>query len=389
MNKMKKWIAFYLMTLCFVVNAQKINFREGTLSDILSQAKTENKPVMLMGYATWCPHCNKMKSEVITDAAVADFYNKNFVCIMQDMEAGEGISTRKKYSVKSYPAFLFLNPQGELLYSISAELTAESFIKEGQNALDPKKQFPYLKTEFEKDVSNAENCLAYISALRRSNLKTDAEARKYLATQTDAQLISATNWKIIANGIRSIDSREFQFVLKNQAPFAAVSSAKRVEKKIVNMVQETLDPYVEASDTIRYFKNRPAAAKIGMVKTDSLIYNYDLKILESAKNWKAYRKVTAESVPKFSWKNAKQLREISKNYMNYIDDKTAMEDAIAWTKHSLELGESYESQIILARLYLKTGDMKEAKSWGEKAKLMATNNKWNTEQADVILEQIK
>jgi thioredoxin-related protein len=389
MNKMKKWIAFYLMFLCFAVNAQKINFREGTLSDILSQAKAENKPVMLMGYATWCPHCNKMKSEVITDAAVADFYNTNFVCIMQDMEAGEGISTRKKYSVKSYPTFLFLDPQGELLYSISAELTSESFIKEGQNALDPKKQFPYLKAEFEKDLSNTEHCLAYISALRRSNLKTDAVARKYFATQTEAQLISAANWKIIANGVRTIDSREFQFVLKNQQAFAGVSSAKRVEKKIVNMVQEALDPYVEASDTLRYFKARPAAAKIALIKTDSLIYNYDLKILESTKNWKAYRKVTAESVPKFSWKNAKQLREIAKNYMGFVDDKLALEDAIIWTKRSLELGESYESQIILGRLYLKIGDMKEAKIWGEKAKSMAMNNKWNTEQADVILEQIK
>src|SRR5690606_10355520 len=109
----------------------------------------------------------------------------------------------------------------ELLYSAHGEFSAQNFIKEAKNALDEKMQFPYLKARFEADPTNAENCLAYVSALRKSNLDTEAAAKKYLSALPDQQLISSVNWKIIANGIRDIDSREFQYVLKKQPEFAA------------------------------------------------------------------------------------------------------------------------------------------------------------------------
>ncbi len=390
MNNMKRNIVFLLALFCFAAHAQpKVNFREGKLADHLKEAKAQHKPLFFMGYATWCPHCNKMKKEVFTDTVVADFFNRNFVCAWQDMELGEGPALRKELHIKSYPAFVFFSPEGEFLYSSSAEYTADQIIQEAKNALDEKKQFPYLKSEFEKDVTNAEKCLSYVSALRRSNMDTEPAAKKYLSTQTDPQLVSAVNWRIIANGIRDINSREFQYVLKNQDQFATVSSKKRVEKKIINMVQEWLNPYVEVSDTVNYFKKRGAAAMIGLRKTDSLVYNYDLKILENTKNWKSYRKATAVGVKRFSWDNAQQLKEIAMVYMNDLSGKQELADAIEWSKRSLELKESYDTLIVIARLYLKAGDTKNAREWGEKARAMAVNYKWNTDKADEILQQIK
>jgi thioredoxin-related protein len=386
---MKKHLILFLLfsVACFAQHA--VNFRDGKFAEILKQARAENKPVFYMGYATWCPHCNKMKKDVMTDSLVADFYNRNFVCAAQDMEEGQGIAMRKKYHIKSYPTFLYLDGNGELLYSLSAELTAAEFIAEGKNALDPKKQLPFLKSQFSADPANAEHALAYISTLRKSSQDTDEAAKVYLATQTDAQLISAINWKIIANGIRDIDSREFQFVLKNQKEFAGVSSVIRVERKIINTVTETLNPFVESADTTSYFKRRPSAAAIHLAKTDSLIFAYDLRILERTKNWNAYRKVTLESVPKIAWNNAAQLKEIAMNYGANITDSEALTRSIGWTKRALELKDSYDCYLILARLYLKTGDKQSAKDWAEKARKMAVSYQWNTVEADNILTQIK
>ncbi|RZJ27991.1 MAG: DUF255 domain-containing protein, partial [Flavobacterium sp.] len=255
---MKKFLLLLLAS--FAVHAQeKINFREGKLSDILKIAKAENKPLLYMGYATWCEHCKKMKSEVITDKAVADYFNTNFVCMWQDMESGEGVDIRKKYSVRAFPTFLFFNPAGDLLYSVSGELTAAEFIGEGQNAFNEKKQFPYLKAQFDADPKNPDKCLAYVSALRRSNFDTEPIVKNYFSGMPDEQLVTENNWRIIANGVRDINSREFQYVLKNQAAFAGVSSAKRVDKKIVNMVQEWLTPFVDRLDTVGYMEKRRSA----------------------------------------------------------------------------------------------------------------------------------
>ena len=54
---MKKLVAYIILFAAGAMFAQpKINFREDSLPEILKVANTENKPVMLMGYATWCSH---------------------------------------------------------------------------------------------------------------------------------------------------------------------------------------------------------------------------------------------------------------------------------------------------------------------------------------------
>lgn len=387
---MKRVICFVLLLSAVAVVAQpKIDFREGQLADLLKIAQTENKPVMFMGYADWCEHCKMMKTEVFTDATVAEFYNKHFVCGWQDMESAAGMAIRKKYNVRAFPVFLFFDKNGELLYVANGEIKASNFIKEGENALNPKMQLPYLKAQFEADVTHADHCLAYLGALRKANLDTDKTAQQYLSRLTEDQLITNMNWKIIANGVRDINSREFQFVLKNQPEFAAVSSVKRVDRKILNMVQEWLAPAVESGDTVTYFKKRPPVEKIGMRQTDSLLFNFDLKIMEIVRDWDGYSRYAAAGVAKNAWNNAAKLKEIAKVYMNEIRDAEALRQAVGWAKRSLELNNAYDVHIIIARLYFYSGDKNMAKEWAEKAKTMAQNLKFDTKQADEILNLLR
>lgn len=387
---MKKLVSLLLILFAFGAIAQpKMDFRNGQLPELLKIAQTEDKPLLFMGYADWCEHCKMMKTEVFTDPKVIEFYNKNFVCGWQDMESAAGMAIRKKYNVRAFPVFLFFDKSGELLYVANGEIKADNFIKEGQNALNPKMQLPSLKSQFEADVTNAENCLAYVGALRKANLDTDAVSQKYLSNLTEDQLVSNMNWKIIANGVRDINSREFQYVLKKQPEFAAVSSAKRVERKILNMVQEWLAPAVELGDTMTYAKKRIPVEKIAMRQTDSLLFNFDLKIMEQTKNWNGYAKAAAAGVNKNAWHNAAKLKEIAKIYMNEIRDPKALNDAIGWAKRSLELNNAYDVHIIIARLYFYKGDRPMAKEWAEKARFMAQNLKFDTKQADDILNELR
>ena len=330
-----------------------------------------------------------MKSTVLTDPNVVAFFDKNFVCMWFDAEKEDGLALRKRYRIRAFPAFLFLDKTGELLYTASGEFTAANFIKEGQNALSTAHQLPELKKLFESDVTNADFALAYVSALRKHNQETDAAAQQYLSRLSDSELLSEINWRIIAQGVRDIDSREFQLILKKQNEFAAVSSKKRVDKKITNAAGEWLQPYVDASDTVNYFKQRASVAKIGLFKTDSLVFNFDLQILERTKNWNGYQKTAAAGVEKFAWKNAWQLKEITRVYMNHIDDPKALAQAVAWAKRSLELQDGYDTRVIIARLYLKAKDMKNAKQWAENAKAMAESYNFDNQPAVDILNQIK
>src|SRR5262249_6147 len=155
-----------------------------------------------------------------------------------------------------------------------------------------------------------EKSFNYVYALRIAMLDCSEPAKKHLATQNDSQLLNITNWKIIANGIMDINSREFQFVLKHQKEYSVIASPGRVERKIVNVADELLTPYVNGKDSVGYFTRRPMAESIHHPKVDSLIFKYDLNIYERLNNWEEYRKTADKSAESLAWNNSSQLRDI-------------------------------------------------------------------------------
>jgi len=392
---MKIKLFFFLIVLNFVLatnlDAQnKIQFDESGYQSVLQRSKKEQKPVFYMLYATWCTHCNKMKSEVFTDTLVINYMNKNFIMAWQDAEKGEGDYFKKKYGIRFYPTFLFLNEDGKELYNMSGEFTSDTFIKEAKNALVQEKQIVYLEQEFLADISNPDKCLAYISALNkgRDRKLLSPIAHQYLATQSESQLVSSTNWKIIANAVTDIQSREFQYVLQNQAAFEAVASSKRVKRKIENIVNELLQPSVEYKDSITYNKKRLIAQTIHTRSVDSLLFDFDIKITEKTSNWKKYKAITLASTDEFYAKNAKELQEIAFNYWKHITDPASLKIAIRWAQQSLALNDSYDTQVLLAKLYQKTKDNKEALIWANKAKDRNASLGWKTKEADDVLAEL-
>ena len=355
--------------------------------DVLTKSKLEAKPVVYMFYATWCSHCNKMKKDLLPDPTVVEFLKKNFVCVWQDVEKDEGPALSKKYGVRAYPTFAVIDNSGELLYSFSGEFQSETFIKELEYSLDSSKQFPYLKKQFYADTTNGDKCYAYVAALRKSGRDASEPATVYLSQLSESQLVSSLNWKIIANGVRDISSREFQYVLHNQEAFANVASPIRVERKILNIVSESLQPYADALDTLNYKKFRIAAKNVQLKKTDSLVFKYDRTIYERSKNWKSYDQSVAESV-KLVWESPSELNDIADVYLKNITAKPALDKAIQMATRSSELKESKTTYLLLAKLELKVGNKKASQNWAQKAKALALSYGWETNEEDEILKQI-
>lgn len=383
--------SLFLLFSFTTINAQNgVQFSEESLPKLLERSKKENKPIFLMIYAEWCPHCNKMKKEVFPNAEVADFMNKNFICAWQDIEKENGEAIKKRFDVKSYPTFVFLDKNETLLYNLSGEYKPETLIQEAKNALNPKMQLPYLEKQFMEDPSNVDKCLAYILTLGKGKERKQisAPAHKYLATQSDKDLVSANNWKVIANAVTDIESREFQYVLKNQQAFAKVASPIRVERKINSVVSELLKPFTENLDTINYFKQRKIAKSINLRNTDSLIFNFDVTLAERAENWSLYKKTTTESVEQFFWNDSRMLKEIGQTYLKSITTVPDLKNAIKWTGRALELGESYDGYLLVAQLNHKIKDNKEAIVYAKKAKQFSESMGWNPTDAKKLLSEL-
>jgi thioredoxin-related protein len=390
MNFSIKIIGLLLLFATQAVFAQKsVQFAEGKLDSALMRSKVEGKPVFLFCYASWCPHCKNMKEKVFSNVDVADFCNKHFICVEQDMEKGVGVGLHKSFDIRSYPTFIFLNSSGEVVYRAAVEFTAPNFIAEAKNALNPDKQLPTLKKQFESDVSKAGNCLIYLKALKKADMDYSDILRKYFDTQSDRQLLSETNWTMIANGTKEIDSREFQFVLSHKKEYESIASPVRVQRKIFHLVKDLLYQRINKNDTANYFRNRQLAIKIRNAQIDSLIFTTDLSIYRTNNKWEDYKRTAVQSVEKYIWNDNTMLEVIAGDFLKNITDTVALRQAISWMKHSLSLNAGYDTYLLCARLYRKTNDLPNAVLSAKQAKDEALKYYWDHSEADNLLMEME
>lgn len=356
----------------------------------LENAKKEGKPLFVMLYADWCPHCNLMKTEVLNDSAIIDFLNKNFVCTYKNIEKEEGIALKNQFNTKSLPTFLFIDSNETLIYALKGEMKKAEFQNELRYALNPKMQLPYLEKEFLADPSNSDKFFTYLNTLKKGKDRTELSipTHIYLDTQSDNQLVSELNWRVIANGVTDIKSREFQFVLNHQKEFAAVASQNRVDRKIESIVNELLRPLVDNLDTVNYYKQREIAKSIRLQKTDSLVFKYDLTLAERTEKWNFYKKVTLEDTQKLVWNDASFLKDIGNTYFKHIKDTESLKKAISWVDRSLELNDSYDGNLLEAKLYNKIKNKKKALEYAKNAKAIAKEMDWNSKEIDVLLAEL-
>ena len=78
----------------------------------LSQAKKEKKPICLVFFTTWCPHCHNY-SKVFADAKVVELAKK-FVMVRIDRDQARDLSKKYAPDGEYIPRTFFLTPDGEL-----------------------------------------------------------------------------------------------------------------------------------------------------------------------------------------------------------------------------------------------------------------------------------
>lgn len=108
-------ILIYILLMPLSLYADKgIRFEHGaTWSETLSKAKAEGRLVFVDFYTDWCGPCYNMAKTVFTLYETGEFFNSHFVNAKIDAEKGEGVELARRYNVRSYPTYLFIDPNTE------------------------------------------------------------------------------------------------------------------------------------------------------------------------------------------------------------------------------------------------------------------------------------
>lgn len=240
-----KWIFFaalFFPTLS--VQAEGIDFFQGTWAEALEEAEKQDKIIFVDAYAVWCGPCKKMSKEVFTDDRVGDFYNKNFVNVKMDMERGEGLEFRKKYPVSAFPTLFYIDyTNGEIVLQTKGARNVDGFIDLGKSALGKIDRTHLYAEAYEQGDRSPELMLNYIKALNRAGKSSLKVANDYLRDQNN--LSTPQNLKILLEATTEADSRIFGLLEEHKAEVVAVTGENEVAERILDACRATARKAVE------------------------------------------------------------------------------------------------------------------------------------------------
>ncbi|SMP22525.1 thioredoxin family protein [Chryseobacterium profundimaris] len=365
MKKLSIFSALFIGVLAF---AQGIKFEDTNFSTILAKAKKENKLVFIDAYASWCGPCKLMVKNVFPQKAVGDYYNSHFVNAKIDMEKGEGVELAKKYNVKAFPTYLFVDGNGEVVHRTLGYVEENDFIQFAKDAGDPNKRLTALKQKFE----NGEKDPEFLKNLAGLTMYNDAEfaARvldKYFSQKPE---FDREDIQMLLSATQSTESPLYKTFVAKKAEITKILPVERYDAFDKNIKVNTAMRKAYNADTKKW--NDGAF----MTETQKFLTKDEAeRILKRAKASRAlkdkdidtYEKTTIELYKDPSASSSEELNSIAWNFFENVTNKSSLEKAVTWAQESVKKSENYANTDTLANLYNKIGDKKNARVWAEKS----------------------
>ena len=390
---MKKILSAFLIILSVLSFAQEgIKFETSDFKTILAKAKKENKLIFLDAYTTWCGPCKLMAKNIFTLKSVGDHYNANFVNAKIDMEKGEGIDIAKKYDVKVFPTYLFIDGNGELVHRTVGYVPEKEFIQFAKDASDPSKRVAALKERFEKGEKDPEflKNLVNLTAFTETDYAGKV-FEQYITAKANTPL-AADDMQMLFMTLKNSESPAYKIFKEKKADLLKFMPEKSYEatdkslkintviKKAYNEESKTYDENKFIEGTKDFLTKDEAVKYLSKIKAGKALKDKDIA---------TYEKLTLETYKDYTNFNSNELNSIAWNFFENVTNKSSLETALKWAQESVKQSENSANTDTLANLYNKLNDKANAKIWAEKAIELAKKNGEDASETQKLLDSLK
>lgn len=249
-----------------------INFIAANFDELLAKASEENKLIFIDCYTSWCAPCKWMDKNVFVKKHVYDFYNASFINAKIDMEKGEGPNINKMYGVQSYPTYLFINGKGELVHKATSKMSAEEFIEEGKNAINPKKALGLLSKKYADKRMTNEEMLDYLIALNQIKDPKMNEVYENLLSKVDSTwLKSPSGWRLIKTFVYEDSSYLFKVLNTNKEYFIDLAGTETVNTVYKRALMRNMYQSSKSANSKVFFKQLDSLKKLSDTPRDLAI----------------------------------------------------------------------------------------------------------------------
>jgi len=391
---MKKIISGLFLFSTIITFAQEaIHFQDLPFKDLIAKAKKENKIVFIDAYTSWCGPCKMMEKNIFTKKSVGDYYNSNFVNARFDMEKGEGREIATKYGVRSYPTYLFLNGDGELVSQNFGYMEESLFISMAQDINSPNNKKGSLKERFangEKDPEFLINIMKLNSSSDFNFAKNASE--RYFENKKKTEEFTKDDVGLLLYFLKSTEDKNYKTFTERKTEiikFLPEQTYKEFDNqlKLAKVVEQSIDQNNKKINDEYFMKI--AEPLVGKHDAEVKLNQTKLSYYEQNANFPEYEKAALAYYKNSEAFEPNELLKAAWVFAEHVKTPASLKKAAEWAEKSVMRGETSENTYILAKLYFLTGNKEMAKTYAEMSKNIATQTQKDSTLADDLLKQIK
>ena len=335
---------------------------------------------------------------------VGDFFNEYYISVkvQLDTTAKDNEETKawyadahaimKDYMVEVFPTYLFFSPDGKLVHRAVGSSEAAAFIGKGKDALNPEKQYFTLSARYDA----GERSPAFLKSLAEAALnaydrdKITLYGNEYLATQ--ANLLTEDNIHFLDEFTQTSKDAGFAVMLKNAAAFNKVLGPGKAETKLKEIIlrEEVYPTIFESEDKPDWEKLQASVAKKYPSMADEIISNAKVIYYKNTGDWPAFSAAVTNYIKQNgTGTSADELNDYAWTIFENCSDITCINQALAWSKKSVDLTRNPMFIDTYANLLYKTGKKDLAIEWEQKALKILKDKKEDYSGYEQTIEKMK
>ncbi|KQT17616.1 disulfide isomerase [Chryseobacterium sp. Leaf404] len=385
---------FFILIFSFTFAQEDgIKFDQSSFKELLAKAKKEKKLLFIDAYAVWCGPCKMMDRNVFTQKSVGDYFNKSFISSRIDMEKGEGREIAQKFSVRSYPTYLFLNGDGEMVSQNYGYMEPGLFLSMAQDVNAGNSKGGSMKDRFAKGESSPE----FLMNIMKLNSTSDFEfakkaSEKYFAGKKASEPLTKEEVGFLFFFIKSSKDANFKYLVNKKSEiiqFLPEESYTEYKNQILlsDIIETAIDTKNNRIDDAKFM----AAAEplVGKEVAEKKLNQIKLGYFEQNANYAEYEKTALEYYKNPDLFEPNEILKAAWIFSEHIKEKSSLKKAAEWAEKSVMRGETSENTYILAKIYFLTGNKDLAKNFAELSNSLAKQTGKDTKLSDELLNQIK
>jgi thiol-disulfide isomerase/thioredoxin len=364
------------------LNAQKIDFTEikseADWNNVLAMAASQDKPVFLDIYATWCGPCKQMDALVFASADVAEFYNEKYINTKIDGESEFGLKLVNEFQLRGYPTMYYLGSDKFLYSKLVGFRQPQVFLDFGKKVDENKTNLRTYTNAFEQGTLIGEDVKNYLDLLTQLDDKDRLAELSglYINSLSEEDISNPANKGLILNSDLKFESEVFRRILDNPTQFSELWGEEEYQNFLEKVFIEALhraaeDKNEEFRDKLGnelmsvYFRNDPESIIYGKFLTRKLYHAIN-------EDWEIYISEIEEY-----YKNEKLgdmdflVQEIYQILRNQYSSPELLEAASTWVAIIIETAPTFEPFYLGSIIYAYLANTEKANEMIAQAEKLA------------------